>query len=146
MTLDESKDSIKALFTQLLEIRRKMKDRDNTILNVFTYENFEEYYEAQSHWWIMPFSTDEILFQAVFRNFFVAQLNCILHNKTREEQFKSEDFINEVIEENIQDLIATLKKHYPKLEHAVRQINARNKGVFPSSQSQPVNQDFEEVA
>ncbi|WP_155772647.1 hypothetical protein [Burkholderia vietnamiensis] len=142
MTLDEKKNDFKTLFIKLLEIRRKMRGRDDTILTALTYENFEEYYEAQSFFWIMPFSTDEKLFQAVFRNFFRAQLNCILEDKTREEQFKFEDFINEVIEENILALISKLKDKYPKLEQAIKDTNARNRGVFPSTTTQPVNDEF----
>lgn len=113
---------IKGLFL----MKCKYSDRDNTILTVFPYENFEEYFEDNKSWFVVKFSESKFLFAAIFRNFINSQLTCITKKSDNEEmKWVIEDLVRNEIDKNIVELMEIVKNKTPFLYSKIEELNKK---------------------
>ena len=125
---NEFKDCIySVLIKGLFHMDKKSGDRENQILTVFAYENFEEYCDENFHWWlILKFSKVELLFAAIFRNYIRHQLHCIT-DKCDDAKRKDEvdEYICSEVNENVLELMEMLKKKRPNVYKRIEELHTK---------------------
>jgi len=102
MTREDYKCNFTHLAETLIRMWKKGGDRDNQILRAMTYENFPEYFDTNSHMFIMGFSTLDNFLIALLRNYIMVQIACISHDAPRDMRDYVSDIFNEIVTENLE--------------------------------------------
>ena len=126
MTNDEAKDSIKKFFIELINLKSRSADRDNTVLLALKYDNFDDFVVNNSHMFIVHFSTFERFLKAVLRNFYIQQTSCINHNSETEHFLTAVDLFYDIANENYIEFEELVKKNWPDSYKYLKELFSKN--------------------
>jgi hypothetical protein len=97
----------------MLRMTKRCADRDNTVMLAMRHENFAEYVDEHKQFFVLAFSDFDNFLVAVIRNYVMAQLSCITHDKENEKVHELRDLFNAIIVENLESYKEIIKLMSP---------------------------------